>query len=134
MFIAVLLPEPLGPMMATNSPACDVQVDALERHQLGRAAAVALGDAAQADQRLAHGGRALLVGDHLHADLQFATGDLGHAPSLMPGVTATATGHAVAQHPDLRAPAVLAPAAAERLRGCAAGPRQQAEVMPFLAG
>ena len=31
MFIAVDLPEPLGPMMATNSPRANGEVDALER-------------------------------------------------------------------------------------------------------
>ena len=47
MFIAVDLPEPLGPMIATNSPASMSQVDAAQRLQRGLPAAVHLGDAAQ---------------------------------------------------------------------------------------
>ena len=50
MFIAVDLPEPLGPMMATNSPSRDHQVHATQRLQGHRALAVGLGDADQVDQ------------------------------------------------------------------------------------
>ena len=45
MFIAVDLPEPDGPMMATNSPRVDLQVDAGERVHGRVARAVDLGDA-----------------------------------------------------------------------------------------
>ena len=45
MFMSVLLPEPLGPMMATNSPPClDVQADTVERAHIDSAHAVGLGD------------------------------------------------------------------------------------------
>ena len=36
MFIAVDLPEPLGPMIATNSPARDREVDAVAARALRR--------------------------------------------------------------------------------------------------
>ncbi len=48
MFIAVDLPEPLGPMMATNSPASIVEVDAPQRLERRLALAVGLRDAASA--------------------------------------------------------------------------------------
>ena len=50
MFIAVDLPEPDGPMMATNSPSSIVEIDAGERMHGRRAGAVDLGDAAELDQ------------------------------------------------------------------------------------
>ena len=52
MFIAVDLPEPDGPMIATNSPRVDGEVDAGQRVHRGVARAVDLGDAAQLDQRI----------------------------------------------------------------------------------
>ena len=45
MFIAVDLPEPDGPITATKSPGATVEVDALQRLEGGRAAAIGLGDA-----------------------------------------------------------------------------------------
>ena len=51
MFIAVDLPEPLGPMMATNSPRVDREVDAAQGLERGLSVAVGLGDAGQADER-----------------------------------------------------------------------------------
>ncbi len=42
MFIAVDLPEPDGPMMATNSPRLDREIDAGERMHRGIAAAIGL--------------------------------------------------------------------------------------------
>ena len=42
MFIAVDLPEPDGPITATKSPRLDVEVDALQRLEGGRPAAVGL--------------------------------------------------------------------------------------------
>ena len=39
---SVLLPEPDGPMIATNSPRGDVEVDAVERAHVGGAGAVDL--------------------------------------------------------------------------------------------
>ena len=53
MFIAVDLPEPLGPMMATNSPASMSRSMPRNAWKLAVPAAVGLGHAAQADQRLA---------------------------------------------------------------------------------
>ena len=53
MFIAVDLPEPLGPMMATNSPRAIGEVDAVQRRDRGVARAVDLGDAAKGDERRA---------------------------------------------------------------------------------
>ena len=42
MFMQVDLPEPLGPMTATNSPGVDAQVDAAQRAHLAFALAVHL--------------------------------------------------------------------------------------------
>ena len=46
MFMQVDLPEPLGPMTATNSPSLDAQIDAPQRVHGCLAGAVDLGDAA----------------------------------------------------------------------------------------
>ena len=53
MFIAVDLPEPLAPMIATNSPRRDREIDAVERAHLGVARAVDLRDGVEGYQRLA---------------------------------------------------------------------------------
>ncbi len=47
MFIAVDLPEPLGPMTATNAPRSIGEIHALQRRNRGVAAAVDLGDAGE---------------------------------------------------------------------------------------
>ena len=52
MFMAVDLPEPDGPMMATNSCALDLQVGAGKRMNGRIARAVDLGDGRELDQRL----------------------------------------------------------------------------------
>ena len=52
MFMQVDLPEPDGPITATNSPSCTVEIDARERGHLRLAGSVDLGDAAQLDERL----------------------------------------------------------------------------------
>ena len=51
MFIAVDLPEPDGPMMATNSPRPIDEVDAGQRVHLRLALAVGLPDLVEGDQR-----------------------------------------------------------------------------------
>ena len=53
MFIVVDLPEPDGAHHRDEIARRDVEVDALQRLERGRALAVALGDAAQRDERLA---------------------------------------------------------------------------------
>ena len=50
MFISVDLPEPEEPMIATNSPLLDAEVDRAQRRELGVAGAVDLGDLLQLDQ------------------------------------------------------------------------------------
>ncbi len=54
MFINVDLPEPDGPMIATNSPGADRQVDTVERAHFGLALAVGAADCAQFDQWRGH--------------------------------------------------------------------------------
>ena len=49
MFISVDLPEPDGPMMATNSPVVDAQVDAVERAHFDLAEVVDLDELADLD-------------------------------------------------------------------------------------
>ena len=55
MFMAVDLPEPLGPMTATNSPWLDLEVDASERVNLGVSLAVGANHLVEFDQRISHG-------------------------------------------------------------------------------
>ena len=54
MFIAVDLPEPDGPMTATNSPRAIVKSMPLSAVDGGVAAAVDLGDVAKRDERRGH--------------------------------------------------------------------------------
>ena len=54
MFISVDLPEPDGPMMATNSPRIDAKVDARERADLDLAHRVDLGQAVDLDDLIRH--------------------------------------------------------------------------------
>ena len=44
MFISVLLPEPLGPMIAINSPSRDLEAHAAQRVHLDRAHVIGLDD------------------------------------------------------------------------------------------
>ena len=53
--MAVDLPDPLGPMTATNSPVVHLQVDAGQRVHLGVALAVGPHDLVELDDRLSHG-------------------------------------------------------------------------------
>ena len=52
MFIAVDLPDPLGPMIETNSPRSIAEVDAAKRRDRRVARAVELGHPAECDQRI----------------------------------------------------------------------------------
>ena len=54
MVSSVLLPEPLGPMIATSSPWSTDEVDVVERVDLGRALAVGLGHLRAARARAGH--------------------------------------------------------------------------------
>ena len=99
MFMKVDFPEPEGPMMATNSPGRDAQIDVLQRRERPGRRVVGLAQALDADDRLiasplpsehSHADTVLLVGrrifvgrfspdHHLVAGLEVAADDLGIA-------------------------------------------------------
>ena len=66
MLSAVDLPEPDAPVIATNSPGVDVEVDAVERAHGRVLFAVDLGHAAQREERLGGRDRRPLVSGRRH--------------------------------------------------------------------
>ena len=111
-FSSVLLPEPLGPISATNSPAMHVEVDVQQHGDVLLAALVGLGQAADADQRRARSPACAHLPAHLPATRDAArrrpacrpgSAPAGRrpsarrrsisstSPSVRPGVTGTAS-------------------------------------------
>src|SRR5450830_135454 len=107
-----------GPHDGHELTGLDAQRDALQGHQLGGPLAIALGDALQPDQRgLAHGSAAFFWSVTTRMPSRSSPWVISVKwPSLMPGVTATATGVSgcsVLSTHTWRARAVLAPEAAD---------------------